>query len=35
MAPADVADAILLIVGMPRRTNVSMIAIRPTIDTTA
>jgi NADP-dependent 3-hydroxy acid dehydrogenase YdfG len=35
MAPADVADAVLLIVGMPRRTNVSMIAIRPTIDTTA
>jgi NADP-dependent 3-hydroxy acid dehydrogenase YdfG len=35
MAPADVADAILLIVGMPRRTNVSMVAIRPTIDTTA
>lgn len=35
MAPGDVADAILLIVGMPRRTNVSVIAIRPTVDTTA
>jgi NADP-dependent 3-hydroxy acid dehydrogenase YdfG len=35
MAPRDVADAILLMVGMPRRTNVSVIAIRPTIDTTA
>lgn len=35
MAPSDVADAIMLIVGMPRRTNVSVIAIRPTIDTSA
>lgn len=35
MAPGDVADAILLIVGMPRRTNISVLAIRPTIDTTA
>lgn len=35
MAPNDVADAIMLIVGMPRRTNVSVIAIRPTIDTSA
>ncbi|MFT4047873.1 MAG: SDR family NAD(P)-dependent oxidoreductase [Solimonas sp.] len=35
MAPGDVADAILLMVTMPRRTNVSVIAIRPTIDTTA
>lgn len=35
MAPNDVADAIMLIVGMPRRTNVSVIAIRPTVDTTA
>ncbi|HEY9546211.1 MAG TPA: SDR family NAD(P)-dependent oxidoreductase, partial [Solimonas sp.] len=35
MAPGDVADAIMLIVGMPRRTNISVIAIRPTIDTTA
>lgn len=35
MDPRDVADAILLIVNMPRRTNVSVIAIRPTIDTTA
>src|SRR3546814_21121453 len=31
MAPGDVADAIMLIVGMPRRTNISVIAIRPTI----
>jgi len=35
MAPDDVADAVLLMVSMPRRTNISVIAIRPTIDTTA
>lgn len=35
MAPGDVADAVLLMVGLPRRTNISMLAIRPTIDTTA
>lgn len=35
MAPSDVADAILLMVGMPRRTHISELSIRPTIDTSA
>jgi NADP-dependent 3-hydroxy acid dehydrogenase YdfG len=33
MAPADIADAILFILTLPRRANVSQILIRPTIDT--
>lgn len=33
MAPEDIADAILFIVGLPRRANVCQIQIRPTIDT--
>ncbi|MDB5968699.1 MAG: short-chain dehydrogenase [Hydrocarboniphaga sp.] len=35
MAPGDVADAIMLMVTMPRRTNISELSIRPTIDTSA
>jgi NADP-dependent 3-hydroxy acid dehydrogenase YdfG len=35
MAPADVADALLLVVSLPRRANISELSIRPTIDTTA
>jgi NADP-dependent 3-hydroxy acid dehydrogenase YdfG len=34
MAPGDVADAILFALSLPRRTSVSELAIRPTIDTT-
>mgnify|MGYP003638634204 CR=1 FL=1 len=33
MQPSDIADAILFIVGLPRRANVSQILIRPTDDT--
>jgi NADP-dependent 3-hydroxy acid dehydrogenase YdfG len=33
MSPADIADAILFILTLPRRANVSQILIRPTIDT--
>jgi len=33
MQPADIADAIMLIVTLPRRANVSQILIRPTDDT--
>ncbi len=35
MKPEDIADAILFVVGLPRRANVSEILIRPTIDTAA
>src|SRR3546814_18871029 len=35
MAPGDVADAIMLILGMPRRPNISVLAIRPTNHTKA
>jgi NADP-dependent 3-hydroxy acid dehydrogenase YdfG len=35
MKPADIADAILFILRLPRRANVSQIQIRPTIDTAA
>lgn len=35
MQPSDIADAILFIVQMPPRANVSQILIRPTIDTAA
>lgn len=35
MQPSDIADAILFIVSLPRRANVSQILIRPTIDTAA
>jgi NADP-dependent 3-hydroxy acid dehydrogenase YdfG len=35
MKAADIAEAILFIVGLPRRANVSQILIRPTIDTAA
>lgn len=35
MAPGDVADAIMFVLALPRRTNVSELAIRPTIDTSA
>ncbi len=35
MKASDIADAILFIVGLPRRANVSQILIRPTIDTAA
>ncbi len=34
VAPADVAEALMLVVSLPRRANISEIAIRPTIDTT-
>ena len=34
MSPADVAEALMLVVSLPRRANISEIAIRPTIDTT-
>lgn len=33
--PRDIGDAIVFILSMPRRTNISEISIRPTIDTTA
>lgn len=33
MQPSDIADAIMLIIGLPRRANVSQILIRPTRDT--
>jgi NADP-dependent 3-hydroxy acid dehydrogenase YdfG len=33
MQPADIADAIMFILTLPRRANVSQILIRPTIDT--
>lgn len=33
--PRDIGEAIVFILGMPRRTNISEISIRPTIDTTA
>lgn len=33
MAPADVADAIVFVVSLPPRANVSQLLIRPTIDT--
>ena len=33
MQPSDIADAIIFIVSLPRRANVSQILIRPTIDT--
>lgn len=33
MAPADVADAIIFVVSLPPRANVSQLLIRPTIDT--
>lgn len=33
MKASDIADAIMFIVGLPRRANVSQILIRPTIDT--
>ena len=33
MQPSDIADAILFILHLPRRANVSQILIRPTIDT--
>ena len=32
MQPADIAEAIMLIVGLPRRANVAQILIRPTDD---
>lgn len=35
MQPCDIADAILFIVSLPPRANVSQILIRPTIDTAA
>ena len=35
MAPADVADAIIFVVSLPPRANVSQLLIRPTIDTAA
>ena len=35
MAAADIADAIMFILTLPRRANVSQILIRPTIDTAA
>ncbi len=35
MAASDVAEAILLVVSLPRRANISEILIRPTIDTSA
>jgi NADP-dependent 3-hydroxy acid dehydrogenase YdfG len=35
MQPSDIADAILFIVSLPPRANVSQILIRPTIDTAA
>lgn len=33
MQPSDIADAIMFIVALPKRANVSQILIRPTIDT--
>ncbi|MDE8651103.1 SDR family oxidoreductase [Novosphingobium album (ex Liu et al. 2023)] len=33
--PRDIGEAIVFILSMPRRTNISEISIRPTIDTTA
>jgi NADP-dependent 3-hydroxy acid dehydrogenase YdfG len=33
MQPSDIAEAIMFILGLPRRANVSQILIRPTIDT--
>ena len=33
--PTDIGEAIVFILGMPRRTNISEISIRPTIDTSA
>ncbi len=35
MKPSDIAEAILFVIGLPRRANVSEILIRPTIDTAA
>lgn len=35
MKPSDIADAIIFIVSLPRRANVSQILIRPTADTAA
>ena len=33
LAPADVADAIIFVVSLPPRANISQLLIRPTIDT--
>jgi len=33
--PRDIGEAIVFILAMPRRTNISEISIRPTIDTSA
>jgi NADP-dependent 3-hydroxy acid dehydrogenase YdfG len=33
--PRDIGEAIVFILSMPRRTNISEISIRPTIDTSA
>ena len=33
--PSEVGDTIVFILSLPRRVNISDIAIRPTIDTTA
>ncbi|WP_428310613.1 SDR family oxidoreductase [Hydrocarboniphaga sp.] len=35
MAAGDVAEAVLLVVSLPRRTSISELSIRPTIDTSA
>ena len=35
MAPSDIADAVMFVVSLPRRANVSQMLIRPTIDTAA
>jgi NADP-dependent 3-hydroxy acid dehydrogenase YdfG len=35
MAASDIADAILFVLGLPQRANVSQMLIRPTIDTAA
>jgi hypothetical protein len=32
MEPADIVDAIMLVVQLPRRANVTRILIQPTID---
>jgi NADP-dependent 3-hydroxy acid dehydrogenase YdfG len=33
--PSDIGETIIYILAMPRRTNISEITVRPTIDTTA
>ena len=33
LEPADIADGVMFVIGSPRRMNVDVLSIRPTIDT--